>query len=149
VASLAAASALVIGMAGTLAVALRAANPASTPAANTLAGLNLLAELSCELNYALALTEKTATAVTATIADRNDADTSSDSVRYSWAGTPGSPLVRTYNSGATVNVATNVHAFSIAYYPASGPAELMTVRIQVSVDSRTAVETTISLLNRP
>jgi hypothetical protein len=149
VASLAAASALVIGMASTLGVALRAADPASTPAANTLAGLKLLSELSSELTYALAITEKTAIAVTATIADRGDADTSSDSVRYSWSGTPGNPLVRQYNSGSPATVVANVHNFSIAYYPATGQAELATVRIQVSANSRTAVETTLPLLNRP
>ncbi len=149
VASLAAASALVIGMASTLGVALRAADPATTPSGNTLAGLNLLSELAGDLAYATAITEKTAVAITAKIADRGDADANSDSVRYSWSGTPGNPLVLQYNSGSPVNILDNVHKFSIAYYPASGPAELMTVRIQVSANSRTAVETTFPLLNRP
>lgn len=147
--SLAASTALVIGLASTMGVALRAANPNNTPSANTLAGLNLLSEMAGEMTYAQALTEQTAVAVTAAIADRGDADASSDSLRYYWPGTPGDPLVRSYNSSSPATAVDNVHNFSITYYPASGPVELMVVRIQVSADSRTAVETTIPTLNRP
>lgn len=147
--SLAAATALVVGLASTMGVALRSADPDGTPAANTVAGLKLLSELAGEIAYATAITEKTALAVTATIPDRNDADSSSDAVRYSWSGTPGEPLERRYNSGTAATALANVHDFSVEYYPASGPVELLFVRIQVSAHSRAAVETTIPMLNWP
>lgn len=149
VGSLAAGTALVVGMAATIGVALRASNPATTPAANTLAGLKVLSELQGELTHAYALTERTAIAVTATIADRGDADTNNDSVRYSWSGTPGHPLVRRYNSGSIAIAAANVHAFAVEYSPAASPTDLLIVTIQIGADSRTALETTIPLLNRP
>jgi hypothetical protein len=149
VASLGAATALVIGLASTLGVAIKASNPGTTPASSTLAALNLLAEISSELTYTKAITEKTAVAITATVPDRNDADSNLDTVRYSWSGTPGQSLECRFNGGSSAIAAATVYDFNVSYYPASGPVELLFVRLQLSADARTAVETTIPLLNRP
>ena len=69
--------------------------------------------LASELSYARAFTELTPTAVTFTVPDR-DSDGAEDTIRYSWDGTPGSPLRRTYN-GAAADLAGGVRAFALSY----------------------------------
>ena len=66
-----------------------------------------------DLKVATAVTERTATAVTMTVPDR-DGDGAAETVRYAWSGVAGDPLYRTYN-GVTGTVATDVRALSFAY----------------------------------
>ena len=71
------------------------------------------ADLAAELSCALWFTERTVTAVTFAVPDR-DGDTTPDTIRYSWAGTD-SPLVREFNGAATTNVLSRVNDFSLHY----------------------------------
>jgi len=70
-------------------------------------------DLAAELSCALWFTERTATAVTFAVPDR-DGDTTPDTIRYAWAGT-GSPLTRAYNGGAAVTVLDSVEDFALDY----------------------------------
>ncbi len=147
VAAMASAAILVAGMASTMFVALRASNPATTPAAGMLAALTCMSEMSAELQYATALTESTANALTATVPDRTDANATPETIRYAWSGVAGQPLTRSYNGGTAVNVIPSVQSFTVAYYPSAAAAEYVTVRIQPTTSTRSVVETSISLLN--
>jgi hypothetical protein len=142
-----AAAILVAGMASTMSVALRASNPANTPAAGMLTALTCLSDMSAELQYAQAVTESTASAITATVPDRSDADAASETIRYAWSGVAGQPLTRRYNGGTVINVVPSVQSFTAEYYPSAAAAEYVTVRIQLTASTRSIVETSIPLLN--
>jgi hypothetical protein len=80
-----------------------------------------LAQLASELRYARSITQMTANSITFTVAPRG-ADTSAETISYSWDGTAGDPLTRQYNSDSPANVVTNVNAFSLLYDKRSTPA---------------------------
>jgi type II secretory pathway pseudopilin PulG len=147
VASMAGASILVAGMASTMFVALRASNPANTPAAGMLTALTCMSEMSAELQYATAVTESTANAITTEVPDRSDADALRETVRYAWSGVTGQPLTRRYNNGTVVNVIPSVQSFTVEYFPSAAAPEYITVRIQATSSTRSVVETSIHLLN--
>jgi hypothetical protein len=67
-----------------------------------------------DLKMATAVSEQTATAITMTVPDR-DGDGSPETIRYSWSGTAGDPLMRTYNSRTSSIVASNVRALNFTY----------------------------------
>ncbi len=143
------ATVLMAGMASTIYIAFQGSDLTSGATANTLAGLAQLSEMTSELQFALTVTEKEVTAITFTVADRTDADTNPETIRYSWSGTAGDPLTRQDNGGATVALVDNVHDFGIEYHKPSVSIEYVTLWIRVSADSQAAVETTIPLLNQP
>ncbi len=84
-------------------------------------------ELVEELTYAIHFTERTATSVAFTVADR-DGDDRPEKIRYDWAGTPGDPLTREYNDRTAVEVLPAVTRFNLSYdlttltetYPGAG-----------------------------
>ena len=67
-----------------------------------------------ELRYATAFTERTATAVTFQVPDRNG-DSLAETIRYSWSGTAGDPLLMTYNGSAASILVPSVQAFNLGY----------------------------------
>jgi prepilin-type N-terminal cleavage/methylation domain-containing protein len=77
------------------------------------AGRRATSQIVDDLKVATALTERTATAVTMTVPDR-DGDGTAETVRYAWSGTPGDPLYRTYN-GVTGPVASDVRALNFSF----------------------------------
>jgi type II secretory pathway pseudopilin PulG len=147
VASMAGASILVAGMASTMFVALRASDPTNTPAAGMLTALTCMSDMSAELQYAQAVTESTANAITATVPDRSDPGAAPETIRYAWSGVAGQPLTRRYNNGTVVNVVPSVQSFTVEYYPSAATPEYVTVRIQATTSTRSVVETSINLLN--
>ena len=74
----------------------------------------ILNQISAELQVATGFSERTATAVTFTIPDR-DGDAQAETIRYSWSGAAGDPLYRRYNSEAAVVVAANVRELSFDF----------------------------------
>lgn len=146
---MAAASILVAGMASTMFVALKASNPASTPAAGMLTALSCMADMSAELQYATVVTiSGSQRGIEVTVPDRSDADTADETIRYAWSGVAGDPLTRQFNSGSVVNVIPSVQALSVVPYPAAPePPEYITVRIRPTTSTRSVVETSIALLN--
>jgi prepilin-type N-terminal cleavage/methylation domain-containing protein len=79
-----------------------------------LAGSRAAERLTAELTFALSVTEMTATAVTFTVADR-DNDGAPETIRYAWSGVAGDPLTRQYNAGTAAGVLDDVREFSLAY----------------------------------
>ena len=71
-------------------------------------------QITTDLNLAREFTERTATAVTMKVPDR-DGDGQAETIRYSWSGTAGDPLMRVYNGGDPVPVADDVHHFDLSY----------------------------------
>ena len=146
--SLTTASILLIGLSSAMFIAIRATDPASSPAPATTIGLDQLTSLYSEVQNCVAITEQTATAITVTVPDR-DLDTNPESIRYAWSGTPSDSLTWQYNGGSVKDLAEDVHDFDIQYYQPGTGVEQITVRIQITSDSQTNVQTTIPLLNRP
>jgi prepilin-type N-terminal cleavage/methylation domain-containing protein len=140
---------LVSGMASTLLIARRAADPSSTPAAGTLEGLAALTDITADLQFAEAISEQTARAITVVVADRNDADTNRDTIRFAWSGKSGEPLTRQFNGGNVADLVNRVHDFGVEYYSPAGTVEYVTVRIQTTDDPSTLVETSLPMLNEP
>ncbi len=149
VASLGAASVLIVGLSSTIFIALRASDTSNTPAANTLEGLVRLSDMAAELQYTHMISEQPETAITVTVPDRNDPDTNPETIRYAWSGTAGDPVTRQYNGGTVANVVEDVHDFGVQYYQPAAVVEYITIWIQVTSDSQTRVETSLPLLNQP
>ncbi len=92
-------------------------------------------QIAADLNVALDFTEKTATAVTFTVPDR-DNDGNPEKIRYAWSGASGSPgktppipaytLTRELNDGTWVALASDVRTcnFKLLYRSMSPPAAL-------------------------
>ena len=147
VASMAGAAALMGGISSTMFIALRASNPATTPAPAMLQALGRLADMAAELQYAQAISESTAIAVTVTVPDRSDAGTAPETIRYAWSGTAGAPLTRSFNGGAAESVIPSVESLALQYSPSAPAPKYITVRIQPTATANSAVETSISFLN--
>ncbi len=143
------ASLLVSGIASATALALRSTDSSNLASTHTLRSARRLSEMLAELQFALSVTEQTATAITVTVPDRDDPDTNPETIRYAWSGAPGDPVTRTYNGGAAATFVEDVHDFDIQYQPTSSPIEYLNLTLQITGDATTAVQTSIPLLNRP
>ncbi len=104
---------LVTGIASAIVLATRAADGAGQPAALADA-TRVIDQMTAELAVALSFSERTNTAVTFTVPDR-DGDEAPETIRYAWSGVPGDPLTRTYKGGEATAVADNVHQFNLTY----------------------------------
>ena len=71
-------------------------------------------DVTTDISLAQSITESDANAVTMVVPDR-DGDGQAETIRYSWSGTAGDPLMRQYNGGAEAVVASNVHRFNLSY----------------------------------
>lgn len=89
---------------------------AYTPSASTqrLEASKVIGELSDELRLATYITERAPNLLAFVVADR-DADGTDERIRYEWSGTPGDPLMRTYNGGDAVPVLDSVQDFNLDY----------------------------------
>lgn len=111
--ALGSASLLLAGLAATLVVASRMIE-APAPVQAALDAAEAARRLTDDLRYAIYFTERTATATTFAVPDR-DGDGRQELIRYFWSGTPGDPLQRTVNGGPPVAVAADVRSFQLAY----------------------------------
>jgi hypothetical protein len=103
---------LVGGLASSLLIASRPLAQDATPAADANRSAMALAQLSADLRHALRFTERTATAITFTIPDRNG-DQLPEIIRYSWSGTLGDSLMYQINSEPALAVASDVKQFNL------------------------------------
>lgn len=76
-----------------------------------------LFDLAADLRFATSLPERSATAVTAIVPDR-DGDGQPETIRYSWAG-PGHPLLRTVN-GEQETLVEDVRSLNLTYVLGAG-----------------------------
>ncbi|MDA0835336.1 MAG: prepilin-type N-terminal cleavage/methylation domain-containing protein [Planctomycetota bacterium] len=140
---------LLVGLNSAMFVALKASDTSLTPARVTNEGLSRLNEMCAELQFALTVTELTATSITYTVPDRDDPDTNPETIRYAWSGTPGAPLTRQYNGGTATTVTSNVYSLVFDSLYSGSNVRYISVRLQIGADARSVVETGISLVNRP
>lgn len=112
--ALAISSVLLVSVASAVVIAARALPDPKRGGQPVQAEAKALRSLLRESAYALTITERTATALTFTVADR-DADGQPETIRYAWSGVAGAPLTRQYNSGAALAVASDVRQFALAY----------------------------------
>lgn len=70
--------------------------------------------IGANLEVAIGFTERTDTAVTFTVPDR-DGDGAPETLRYAWSGIAGDPLVYQYNGGLPATIAQDVHYFDLSY----------------------------------
>jgi hypothetical protein len=143
--AIAAAAALLAGMASTMGVAVRASNPKNTPAAELLETAACLADIAADFQFATSITELTTAAVTITVPDRN-ADLAQETIRYAWAGA-GQPLTRSYNGGGAAALVSPVQSWTLTPYPSAAAPVYATVTIQRTTDATTTVETSLPTLN--
>lgn len=96
-----------------------------------------------DLKMATAVTEQTANAVTMTVPDR-DGDGSPETIRYSWTGTAGDPLMRTYNGRTASIVAANVRSLNFSYLTKTvgKPAPVTSAEKSMAIHSGGTVTTT-------
>ena len=104
---------LVGGLASSLLMANKAYLRDSTATADASRSALALSQLTADLRHAMQFTERTATAITFTVPDR-DGNQLPERLRYSWNGTTGQPLLYQYNSDAAVAIADNVQQFDIS-----------------------------------
>lgn len=113
--SLVAASILVVGMGTSIYLASQAANAGVGRHQNARQAGEALSNLARELSFAVSVnnTYTTTQRVECTVPDLTG-DGLDDVVRYSWAGTAGSPLLRTLNAGTAQTVADNVQHLQLS-----------------------------------
>jgi hypothetical protein len=105
-------------MAGTTSVILIASHAlpgAQNPGQALTDSSDVVGQIAGELAYASSVTEKSASAVTFTVADRGHGGAGPETIRYAWSATSGDPLTRQYNGGSVVPVAEDVSEFDLSY----------------------------------
>jgi hypothetical protein len=101
---------LITGLFSALYIALKASDTSLTPAAATIQGNATMTGLLSELQFARSFSELSTTAITFSVPGR-DGESTSETIRYAWSGTPGDPLTRQYNGGTVAKLVDNVYAF--------------------------------------
>ena len=107
------ATALMAGMGGTIYIASRALDDGGSNAVRKVKDTEVLRELMDDVKFAQSFSERTDTAVTFTVPDR-DGDSLPETIRYAWSGTPGDPLTYEYNGSAPSVVAEDVQHFNLS-----------------------------------
>lgn len=102
------------GMTSAVVIATRAVDDELSPQAKVSQAGDVLNRITADLAYATSFTERTATAVTFTVPDR-DGDDEPESIRYAWSGTGGDPLTFEYNGADPVTIAEDVFDFDLTY----------------------------------
>ncbi|MBI3865870.1 MAG: type II secretion system protein [Planctomycetia bacterium] len=110
---------LMVAMGAAIKIASQAAPGGTSTVSTTLAAREVLDVIAADLTYATAITTDVTTAgaarqLTFNIPDRDGQSPTTETVTYSWSGTAGAPLTRTFN-GTTTTIAASVQEFSLAY----------------------------------
>ena len=124
------ASLLVAGIGSSIFLALKAAKT-DTAVMNTIGAGWVVEDMATELQTALYFKERTATSIKFVVADQTG-DNVTETIYYSWSGTAGDPLTRTFNAQSAVNVAEDVHGFNVAY---TVEATSETARVMLAVSN--------------
>ena len=91
------------------------------------------AQVTDDLNVAVAFTEQTPTSVTCTVPDRVSLG-SPNTVRYAWAGTAGSAVTRQFNGGTAVPILSAADGFALTYLVRTyGPAADAALNLGTSI----------------
>ncbi len=150
-------TALMGGLASALVLASRAIPDDTSPAAVAIDAYYAADQIAGELFCARSFSERSAIATTFTVADR-DNDAIAETIRYAWAGTPGDPLTRQYNTAAAVAVVDDVREFEIRYdvktVTRASPPDLYyltgtRIALRIGADAATRVDTAVQVINAP
>lgn len=130
---------LVAGLGASIKIAVMAVPDGTSVSDSTVAAARALDQLAGEVAFATAFNSDLQSPVAArqisfTLPDRDGKLPTTETVSYSWSGTAGAPLLRTYN-GNTSTVANNVQEFVLTYSKQA-----------VSVDNTTSVTSSEVLL---
>jgi Tfp pilus assembly protein FimT len=104
-------SLLVAGLASALYISSQTLDLDKSPSTQSVSASEVLGELASDLALARSFTERTSTAVTFTVPDR-DGDLDPETIRYAWSGTPGDPLTYQYNGGTASVLADDVQSLN-------------------------------------
>lgn len=108
-------SVLMGGLASAMVIATKAMDGGATGTARSVRASHVLARVSEDLSFALSFSERTPTAATFEVPDR-DKNGSPEVIRYAWSGVAGDPFTVEYNnSGNPRTIAENVHDFDFSY----------------------------------
>ena len=106
------AAVLMGGMASAVVIASRAMPDSNSELQRTISAYHIAEQIASELYCAKTFTERTATTIEFTVADRN-ADSNPETIRYEWWD--GDPLLRRYNGGAWTTLMEPVTDFQLTY----------------------------------
>jgi prepilin-type N-terminal cleavage/methylation domain-containing protein len=130
VVSMGIAAVLMAGVGTAMLIASRAIPDARNPAGATVDAAGALEQIITELQYANSITNRSATMIEFTVADRDSNDID-ETIRYEWSGTAGASLTRQYNGGAAVQVLADVRDFALSY-------DLKTISTQIPTGNESA-----------
>jgi hypothetical protein len=111
--AVAASSVLVAGLGSTVLISTRTLSRDATPGADANRSAQALAQMAGDVRQAMQFTERTATAITVVVPDR-DGDAVHEKIRYSWSGTAGDPLMYRYNTETALAIADDVRQFNLS-----------------------------------
>ena len=112
--SIGSASVLTAGLASAVIVANGGLSAPESPDGQRLDASDVHRQLLSDLRHAQSFSERTDTAVTFTVPDR-DGDGFPDTLRYAWSGPPNNLLEFSMNGGTSVTLAEDVQDFELSY----------------------------------
>ena len=107
-------SAILLGMGLAMLIAGRAMPGGQSPAADSMAGAEALEQIVSELQYSVAINQRSERMIEFTVADR-DGDRTPEVIRYEWSGVAGESLTRQYNAGAAATVLSPIRDLALSY----------------------------------
>jgi len=123
-------SIIMLGIGSAMLLAGRAMPDVHSPTSDCIAGADAVEPMMSELQYAVAINQRSARMIEFTVADRNG-DGTPEVIRYEWSGVAGAALTRRYNAGTAVEVLANVRDFSLSY-------DLQTISTQIPQGNESA-----------
>lgn len=112
--SMSLATLLIAGLSSSLFIATAAFDISRSTSLQRARAADVTSEIIADLNLAMSFSERTATAITFTVPDRDD-DEISETIRYAWSGEAGDPLTVEYNGSPETVIADDVHRFSFTF----------------------------------
>lgn len=112
--SLGIAGLLMAGLGSAILLATHSVPSATSPASQVGAAATGMDILTTDLYYARSFSSIQPTSLTFTVAPRG-ADTSPETITYSWSGNKGDALLRKYNAAVAVPVVNNVYSLNFVY----------------------------------
>ena len=110
---------LMVGLGSAIKIAAQAVPNGTSTSSATLSGREVLDLVTADLTYATSIATDVTTAgaanqLTFNIPESDGLPPTTETITYSWSGTAGAPLTRTFN-GTTTTIAPSVQEFSLAY----------------------------------
>ncbi len=114
----------------------------SIPASNAVStaeaeAARAIALINSELAFATSISSISTTLIEYTVPDRGHGAAGAETIRYEWSGTPGDPILRTYNGGAAVSLVSSASSLTITPQLVVGeiPQTLRVLLVAANADS--------------